>query len=205
MSEHRDAIRSRLNEMFYDLVINDQFQIAHKTLITDDQNRGLPRLSSDRSMDKYDTICLFTLRQALRAEQESEDVYITKKQVREQVQMYLSLDETNLARREVEIDNGIKTMIAYGLMHKRHGEPDTDTTPYRILRGLEALMGYEQLLELSQTLSNAIAPEDDPDDDTGNDDTDGDGGLSMSATEDADNAVDDVNDEDGEVFDYHTL
>lgn len=179
VSEHREVIEPRLNELFFELHIFDAHQVAYKVEVGD-LTEKFPRLVKEpqNTYKKYETIALFVIRQTLRQQGlDGKPVYVSRGELIDQIKSYVSPDETNMAEQTKKIGNAIESVREMGfLVRPRRRNSDTeghnldaDLVRYRIPRAVEAIISLEQLQTLAETLSgyidNAATDEEGPLDD----------------------------------------
>jgi hypothetical protein len=159
---NEDVIRGRLNELFFELFIDRDHQIAFKRQAVSETGDPLPSLLRDVSHTKEETIMMVYLRQRLFSQrQEGEDVIFVDRQAlldevadqRPEHTTHRAMDQ----KRALKVIDGLATA---GLLLKT-ADPDR----FRISPNIEILMPVEKLRTLWTSLmeQNGTAPDGDDD------------------------------------------
>lgn len=156
VSENRDDIESRLNELSFDLVINDEYTVAYKAL---SENRGgyKSTLATNREYSRFTTVVLLILRQELREkDDDGMPVFIVHRDLVDRAIEYVAEEDSDRSRRRADAARAVEEVRKLKILipDRREGESDEDMQ-YRISSALSVLMGLEQLDALHSTLVEA--------------------------------------------------
>ena len=122
-----DAIRSRLHELFLELVIDRADEIAFVRPV-DAGDRPVPLAVRSRSLTFMDTLMLLVLRQHLVAARGERRVFIDRSEVYEQLAPYrVARDEADFERRMNA--SWTKLMNKLGLIHRAGGDERVEISP----------------------------------------------------------------------------
>ena len=166
---NQDVIKSHLNNLFLELHVDRDFQVAFKRQASAETGDALPSLLRDISHTKEETIMLMSLRQRFFAQrQEGEDIAFVDRQVlldevaeqRPELATHRAMDQ----KRAVKAVDGLASA---GVLLKT-GDPDR----FRISPIIEVLMPIERLNALTTWLMAQNGTDAPVSDDT--DETDGD-------------------------------
>jgi hypothetical protein len=138
-------IKSRLNDLFFDLHVERGFQIAFKQQATSETDERLPSLLRDIAHTKEETIVMVYLRQRFFAQrQEGEDlVFVDRQALLDEVADQRPDDATHRAMDQKRANNAIAGLATAGVLLKT---PDPDR--FRISPIIEVLMPIEKLRSL---------------------------------------------------------
>lgn len=195
----QDVLESRLHDMFLQLVVDRDDEIAYKTQIRPD-GLQIPVLLKEEPYRRVETLMMVFLRGAYRQQRNAGEraAYVDAEDLVEYALSFLAHGETNLAARRKEAENALATLV-----RERVIVEETEGR-YRVLPIIEVLLPVDRLQELTRWLreggvaapaangADDAAPEEvvdasdgavaptladaarEPDDDTADDDTDSD-------------------------------
>lgn len=152
-------IKSRLNDMFLELQVERDQQIAFKRQAVSYTGDPLPSLLRDRAHTKEETIVMLALRQRFFAQrQEGEDhVYVERETLMEEIAERWPEDLTNRSAAQKKAGTAIDGLATAGVLLKT-ADPDR----FRISPIIEVLLPIEKLRELMTWLmtQNGTTPVD---------------------------------------------
>ena len=155
--EHERVLRSRLNDLFLDLMVDAEREVAWKRQASSETGGRFPTLLHDVPWSREETIVLVHLRDRLRAGQASGDarVFVDREDVVEHVASFRPLHATDEAGDEKRARNAVATVVKAGLLIGAVGDER-----YEISEAVESLLPLELLQELLEALrrSNAVEP-----------------------------------------------
>ena len=138
-------IKSRLNDMFLELQVERDQQIAFKRQAVSYTGDPLPSLLRERAHTKEETIVMLALRQRFFAQrQEGEDhVYVERETLMEEIAERWPEDLTNRSAAQKKAGTAIDGLATAGVLLKT-ADPDR----FRISPIIEVLLPIEKLREL---------------------------------------------------------
>lgn len=152
-------IKSRLNDMFLELQVERDQQIAFKRQTVSYTGDPLPSLLRERAHTKEETIVMLALRQRFFAQrQEGEDhVYVERETLMEEIAERWPEDLTNRSAAQKKAGTAIDGLATAGVLLKT-ADPDR----FRISPIIEVLLPIEKLRELMTWLmtQNGTTPVD---------------------------------------------
>lgn len=187
--ESENLIRSRLNDMFMQLHVDRNYEVAFKRQVHPEAGGRFPTLLHDVAYSREETILLVFLRGRFRSERAggSEAVLVDKEDLMANVEQFRPKHATNHSGDARKAENAIDTLVKARILQKT-SDPDR----FRISPVIEVLLPIEVLSKLAQWLSEANgespAPDadhtddDDIDDDTDDDTDDTDDDAILEAT-----------------------
>ncbi|MGP7961273.1 DUF4194 domain-containing protein [Sanguibacter sp. A247] len=182
----QDVLESRLHDLFLQLVVNRDDEIAYKTQVRTD-GLSIPVLLKEEPYRRVETLMMVFLRGAYRQQRNAGEraAYVDADDLIEYALSFLAHGETNLAARRKEAENALATLVRERvLVEESEGR-------FRVLPIIEVLLPVDRIKELTRWLraggteargegagaaDDALSGEDD------------------SSGEDADTAADDEND-----------
>lgn len=165
LAENEDLIRSRLHELFVDLVIDRTYHVAYKRqAVPEGGAQPFPTLLHDQAYSREETILLVKLRMLLRGNTVDGAVFVNRQELIDDVASFRPPDATNHTRDEKAAKTAVENLDRLGLLQKT-AEPDR----FRISPIVEVLMSVSQLAELLDWLAGART---NPADEFTGDDTD---------------------------------
>lgn len=143
--DSRDIIESRLNELFFELYLDRDHQVAFKYQAVSDTGDPLPSLLRDASHTKEETIVMVFLRQRFFAQrQEGEDVvFVERQSLLDEVADQRPEHSTHRAMDEKRALKAIDGLATAGILLKTK-DPDR----FRISPIIEVLLPIEKLRSL---------------------------------------------------------
>lgn len=154
---NQDMIKSRLNELFFELHLDRDHQIAFKRQASTETGDPLPSLLRDVSHTKEETIVMVFLRQRFFAQrQEGEDVvFVDRQTLLDEVADQRPEHATHRAMDQKRVLKAIDGLVTAGVLLKT-ADPDR----FRISPIIEVLLPIEKLRALWTWLmtQNGIAP-----------------------------------------------
>lgn len=144
---HQQILESRCHDMFIDLIVDRDFELAYKRQVRED---GLSHavLLRDEPYKRVETLLMLFVRTQFRQEHGAgqQAAYVDTEEIVDYALGFLAHDETNLAARRREIDNAIATLA------REHVIDEVATGRYRILPVVEVLLPVDRLKELTRWL-----------------------------------------------------
>lgn len=152
---HQDVLESRCHDLFLQLVVDRDYELAYKTQVRED-GLAVPILLKDEPYKRVETLMMVHLRNAFRQQQGAGErvAFIDAEELVEYALSYLAQDETNLAARRREADNAIATLV------REHVLDEVGEGRYRILPVIEVLLPVDRLHELARWLRNPAGTDD---------------------------------------------
>lgn len=155
--EHERVLRSRLNDVFLDLMVDREREVAWKRQASSETGGRFPTLLHDVPWSREETIVLVHLRDRLRAGHASGDarVFVDREDVVEHVASFRPLHATDESGDEKRARNAVASIVKAGLLIGAVGDER-----YEISEAVEPLLPLELLKELLEALrrSNAVEP-----------------------------------------------
>lgn len=141
----QDLIKSRLNDLYLELHVDREYQVAFKRQARTETGDRLPSLLSDISHQKEETIVMIYLRQKFFAQrQEGDDaVFVDRQSLIDEVAGQRPDHATNRSMDQKRADKAIDNLNTAGVLLKT-GDPDR----LRISPIIEVLMPIEKLRAL---------------------------------------------------------
>ncbi|GAA1983375.1 hypothetical protein GCM10009718_20800 [Isoptericola halotolerans] len=149
---HQQVISSRLHDLFVELVVDRDYEIAYKRQVRSD-GLTIPVLLKDEPYKRVETLLMLFVRNRFRQEQGAGQTaaYVDTEEMVDYALGFLAHDETNLAARRREIDNAVAALARERVLD------EVVTGRYRILPVVEILMPVDRLRELTRWLHGASA------------------------------------------------
>ncbi|MBA8964930.1 hypothetical protein JOJ86_006208 [Rhodococcus percolatus] len=126
-------LRSRLADVFLDLVIDDENELAF-TRPAETGNANTPTVLRTERLTFMDTVMLLALRQRLLSAQAGERVMVDLDEVREQLELYRTAGDTDPAGYAKRINASWKKLDKYSLLTKTSTDDRMEISP--VLRQL---------------------------------------------------------------------
>lgn len=189
--EHERVLRSRLNDLFLDLQVDRDREVAWKRQATPEAGDRFPTLLYDAAWSREETLVLVHLRDRLRAGQAGGDarVFVDREDLVDYVASFRPPHATDVAGDEKRARNAVASVLKAGLLIAT----GTDER-FEISEAVEPLLPLEllqELLEALQRANNTEAPPDDPADLFG-EDTESAGDAANDPAHDRAGSTDDV-------------
>lgn len=160
MANH-DLIKSRLNDLFFELYVDRDYQVAFKRQATTETGDPLPSLLRDMSHTKEETIVMLFLRQRFFAQRQEGDnvVFVDKQTMLDEVADQRPEHATHRAMDHKRATKAIEGLCSAGVLLKT-ADPDR----FRISPIIEVLLPVEKLRALwtwlmAQNGTDALTPE----------------------------------------------
>lgn len=150
-------IRSRLHDLFLELVIDPERQVAFKRQVAaEGSGRPFPTLLYDSAWKREETILLVYLRSKARAEQAAgvTRVYVDRVDMLEDIAQHRAASDTDLALAGRRAKNAIDSLFSAGLLIGK-----SDGERYEISRAIDALLPMETLKSLQEWLQKQNDPD----------------------------------------------
>jgi hypothetical protein len=150
--ENEPALQARLNELFLELVVDREYQVAYKRQAASETGAKFPTLLYMRAYSREETILVVYLRRRLRAAEQAggDAVFVDRQELIDEVAMYRPASETNLAREEKATGNAVDMLVKDGLLLK-----SGDEERFRIASIIEVLMPVETVKRLAEALRSS--------------------------------------------------
>jgi hypothetical protein len=154
-------IRSRLNDLFLDLVLNKDKGVAYKVQVRSDTPRQFPPLIRDTNYNREETILLVVLRQRHLAESAGQaPVRVDQQECLDAVASFRPVTATDEHGDNVKTVNAIKALQADGILQ------DTDDDERFIISPvIESILPLDRLRALLEWLTEQNHTEPAPQDD----------------------------------------
>lgn len=174
--EHERLIRSRLNDLFLDLMVDRAREVAWKRQATSETGSRFPTMLYDAAWSREETLVLVHLRDRLRAGLASGDarVFVDREDIVGYVASFRPSHATDVAGDEKRARNAVASVVKAGLLI-----PSGNDERFEISEAVEPLIPLELLQELLEALlaanSGDALPEPEEPADLFDDDADPDG------------------------------
>lgn len=154
--EHERVLRSRLNDLFLDLAIDRQREVAWKRQAVSETASRFPTLLYDGAWSREETLVLVHLRDRLRAGQAAGDarVFVDREDIVDYVASFRPAHATDEAGDEKRARNAVTSVVRAGLLI---GGAADDR--FEISEAVEPLLPLELLHELLDALQRANGSE----------------------------------------------
>jgi len=161
--EHERVLRSRLNDLFLDLAIDRDREVAWKRQAVSETGSRFPTLLYDAAWSREETIVLVHLRDRLRAGAAAGEsrVYVDREDLVEHVAGFRPPHATDEAGDEKQARNAVTSLAKAGLLVAGDHEDR-----FEVSEAVEPLLPLELLQELLESLRRANSdpqPEDEAD------------------------------------------
>lgn len=143
----QDVLESRLHDMFLQLVVDRDDEIAYKTQVRSD-GLQIPVLLKEEPYRRVETLMMVFLRGAYRQQRNAGEraAYVDAEDLVEYALSFLAHGETNLAARRKEAENALTTLVRERvLVEESEGR-------FRVLPIIEVLLPVDRLQELTRWL-----------------------------------------------------
>ena len=147
--EHERLIRSRLNDLFLDLMVDRAREVAWKRQATSETGSRFPTMLYDAAWSREETLVLVHLRDRLRAGLASGDarVFIDREDIVGYVASFRPSHATDVAGDETRARNAVASVVKAGLLI-----PAGNEERFEISEAVEPLIPLELLQELLEAL-----------------------------------------------------
>lgn len=149
---HQQVLSSRLHDLFVELVVDRDYEIAYKRQVRSD-GLTIPVLLKDEPYKRVETLLMLFVRNRFRQEQGAGQAaaYVDAEEMADYALGFLAHDETNLSARRREVDNAVAALARERVLD------EVATGRYRVLPVVEILLPVDRLRELTQWLRGASA------------------------------------------------
>jgi hypothetical protein len=155
LMESETSIVRRLNELFLNLHVDREREVAFKRQVIAEDGRKYPTLLRNATYTKEETILMVFLRTRFRSEHvgAATDVFVDRDDMRGAVESYRPANTTDHSGDARRADNAIESLLKSRILQ---ATPDPERL--RISPVIEVLMSVERLRELLEWLEKASAP-----------------------------------------------
>ncbi|WP_288819491.1 DUF4194 domain-containing protein [uncultured Micrococcus sp.] len=152
--EHREAIESRLHELFVRLVVDHDRGLAYKQQVRSDE-LDVPILLKDEAYTRAETLVLVYLRGVYQREITAGEAAarVDLEEIEQTVLSYFSRDDGDVARRQRAVHTALNRLTHEGVVVLDSPQR------YRITPLVEIVLSAERLRELEQWLREQAADE----------------------------------------------
>jgi hypothetical protein len=149
---HQQVLESRCHDMFVELVVDRDYEIAYKRQVRE-EGLSIPVLLKDEPYKRVETLLMLFVRNRFRQERGAGQsaAFVDAEELVDYALGFLAHDETNLAARRREIDNAVATLA------REHVIDEVAAGRYRILPVVEILLPVDRLRELTAWLRSGGA------------------------------------------------
>lgn len=153
--ESEASIVRRLNELFLNLHVDREREVAFKRQVISEDGRKFPTLLRDSTYTKEETILMVFLRARFRSEHvgANTSVFVDRDDLRGAVESYRPANATDHSGDARRADNAIESLLKSRILQST---PDPERL--RISPVIEVLLSVERLRELLDWLAKASAP-----------------------------------------------
>ena len=146
---HQNVLGSRCHDLFVELVVDRDYEIAYKRQVRE-AGLSIPVLLKDEPYKRVETLLMLFARNRFRQEQGAGEraAHVDAEELVDYALGFLAADETNLAARRREVDNAIATLV------REHVLDEVAEGRYRVQPVVEILLPVERLRELTAWLRN---------------------------------------------------
>ncbi|MFF2450865.1 DUF4194 domain-containing protein [Isoptericola sp. NPDC058082] len=159
---HQDVLASRCHDLFVELVVDRDYEIAYKRQVRE-AGLSIPVLLKDEPYKRVETLLMLFARNRFRQEQGAGEraAHVDAEELVDYALGFLAADETNLAARRREVDNAVATLV------REHVLDEVAEGRYRVQPVVEILLPVERLRELTSWLRDpAVEPVETTEDET---------------------------------------
>lgn len=158
--DHEPALRTRLHDMYLDLVVDRAYQVAFKRQVTDETGAKYPTLLHDLSYSREETILLVTLRMLLRSHSGQDAVFVDRAELLDEVANYRPEGTTDRLGGEKAANKAIDNLENADLLLKTEQDDR-----FRIAPVIEVLLPLRKLKQVLAWLNSDGADDLDADED----------------------------------------
>lgn len=143
------ALRARLNDLFLELVINRDYEVAYKRQAVSETGSKFPTLLYDQAYGREETVLLIHLRWLMRSRQAEGDdaVFVDREALVEEVGNFQPASATNLVRDKRAANLAVDSLLKNDIL-LRTREADR----YRVAPIIEVLLPVERVQDLAAWL-----------------------------------------------------
>ena len=148
--DNQELFRSRLNDMFLELHLNERYEVAFKRRVVGDGVRDFPALLQDLAWTREETLILVYLRNRHRVDQMSgrDDVTVEREEIDDYVKRFRPVHATDRAADETRFRKAVENLITAKVLQKTN-----DAERLRISPVLPVLLPLERLKDLHEWLA----------------------------------------------------
>ena len=159
---HEPLLRSRLNDLFFQLEVNSEYDVAFKRQAVSETGDKYPTLVADQTYSREETLLLFTLRRMLRSgQQQGQDaVFVDKRDLLDEVANFRLPSATDRSKDKRTAANAVDSLLRQDLLVKTN-----QVDRYRIPIVIEVLLPARELSRIDAWLTAQLAAETDPGED----------------------------------------
>ena len=145
LAENEPALRTRMHDVFLDLVVNREYEVAFKQQVQREGGEKLPTLLYDKAYSREETVALVLVRRELRARQQAgqDSAFIDRADLLDEIARHRPESATDRARDTRAANNAVENLVTMDLLIKTE-QPDR----FRIPSVLEVLLSVDKLDEL---------------------------------------------------------
>ena len=153
---HESLIRSRLHELFLELVIDSDQEVAFTRQVLSDEIE-IPVLLRRAPLTFLDSVLLLFLRQRLtQSDAQGERAVLALQEIEEHLMVFKRQGSVDHARFDQQIENAIEKAKRHSLLQKIRGSEDR----YEVSPTLKLLFPAEEIRELTALYARLAAAED---------------------------------------------
>ena len=159
VQENEAALRTRVNDMFLDLVIDPVYEVAYKRQTISDTGSRFPTLLFDQAYNREETILLVHLRRIIRSSQQAgnDAIFVDRAVLIEEVGNFRPSSATNHVRDDRAAGNAVDSLIKNDILLRT----DVDDR-YRLSPIIEVLLPVERVQDLAAWLRGQNGMPEDP-------------------------------------------
>ncbi len=150
--DHEPALRTRLHDMYLDLVVDRGYQVAFKRQVTAETGTKYPTLLHDLSYSREETILLVTLRMMLRSNSGQDSVFVDRAELLDEVANYRPEGATDRLTGEKAANKAIENLSNADLLLKTE-----QVDRFRIAPVIEVLLPLRKLKQVLSWLKDDTA------------------------------------------------
>lgn len=145
LAENEPALRTRMHDVFLELVVNREYEVAFKQQVPRDGGEKFPTLLYDKAYSREETVALVLLRRELRARQQAgqDSAFIDRADLLDEIARHRPESATDRARDTRAASNAVENLVTMDLLLKTE-QPNR----FRIPSVLEVLLPVAKLDEL---------------------------------------------------------
>jgi len=149
---HQQVLESRCHDMFVELVVDRDYEIAYKRQVRE-EGLAIPVLLKDEPYRRVETLLMLFVRNRFRQERGAGQTaaFVDTEELVDYALGFLAHDETNLAARRREIDNAIATLVRERVLD------EVAAGRFKVLPVVEILLPVDRLRELTRWLRSGRA------------------------------------------------
>jgi hypothetical protein len=152
--DNEPALRTRLHDMYLDLIVDRAYQVAFKRQVTAETGTKYPTLLHDLAYSREETILLVTLRMMLRSNSGQDAVFVDRAELLDEVANYRPEGATDRVRDEQATAKAIQNLINADLLLKTEQDDR-----FRIAAVIEVLLPLRKLKQVLAWLNDDDAAE----------------------------------------------